>query len=139
MNMRRKVEIMWPDFNTRVFVELFEEENPEVCNRLLESLPIQTYFIASMSAGEMLKAPIPFVFPPVPEKNLAFVPSESSGMVFGMSNSLVIKYGIVVEPFRLPRIGKIREEELEKLKSCAIRLRDAFFFTKDLNKAILKV
>ena len=135
--MHRKIKIEWPDFSIRIFVELFEEEM-ELCNRLWESLPFETFFMASMSAGEMLKAPIPFTFPPVPEEKLVFVPSEPPGMVFGMSNSLIVKYGIIVEPFRLPRIGKIPEEELEKLKSCAVRIRDAYFFTKELNKAILK-
>lgn len=94
--------------------------------------------MASMSAGEMLKAPIPFTFPPVSEEKLVFVPSEPPGMVFGMPNSLIIKYGIIVEPFRLPRIGKIQEKDIEKLKSCAVRIRDAYFFTKELNKAIFK-
>ncbi len=47
-------------------------------------------------------------------------------------------YGTVVEPFRLPRIAKVLEEELDKLRNVAVKLRDAYFYTKEINIATLR-
>jgi hypothetical protein len=52
--------------------------------------------------------------------------------------SLLLKYGMTVEPFRIPRIARVPEEELDKLRNAATRLRDAYFFTKEINIATFR-
>jgi hypothetical protein len=38
----------------------------------------------------------------------------------------------------IPRIARVPEEELDKLRNAATRLRDAYFFTKEINIATFR-
>ena len=137
--MSRKFEIEWPDFGITVPVDLFDEENPELCEAFWQSLPFQTIFAASMSAGEMFKIPIRRALPQAPPEKLRFFPEEPAGTLFLLNvGSLLLKYGTVAEPFMIPRIARVPEGELDKLRSAAIRLRDAYFFTKEINIATFR-
>lgn len=137
--MARIFEIEWPDFNVTVCAELLEEENPELCEAFWKGLPFKTIFAASMSAGYMFKVPIPYSLPmPKPEKRVLIV-QEAPGTVFAFSNNeLMFKYGPIVEPFMIPRLARIPEGELIKLKDVAAELSDAYFFTKVINMATMK-
>jgi hypothetical protein len=133
----RKVQVEWPDFPVAIKFDLLDEENPKLCQRFWESLPFETVFAASMSAGEMFKVPIPFKLPDAPSDKLVFFPEQADGTILALGrNGLLVKYGRVAEPFRLPRIGNIPESGLGRLREVAIKLRDAYFFTKVVNKAI---
>jgi len=137
--MARKFEIEWADFGITVTMELLDEENPELCEAFWQSLPFQTIFAASMSAGEMFKIPIRRALPPAPPEKLRFFPEEPPGTLFLLNvGSLLLKYGTVAEPFRIPRIARVPDEELNKLRNAATKLRDAYFFTKEINIATFK-
>ena len=137
--MSRIFEIEWTDFNTTVPVELADDENPEVCEAFWQALPFQTIFAASMSAGEMLKIPIPVTLPRGAPDKLRLFPEIPPGSIIsiGMS-SLLLKYGTVAEPFNSPIVGRIADEDLDRLRNVAIKLRDAYFFTKAVNVATLR-
>ncbi len=106
--MSRKFEIEWPDFGVVVSVDLLDDENPELCEEFWQGLPFQTIFAGSMSAGEMLKIPVPFPMNLAPKEKLVFFPEQPPGTVVSMGwGGLLLKYGTVVEPFRLPRIAKV--------------------------------
>ena len=138
--MYRKIEVEWPDFGVMVTIGLLDDENPKLCDRFWQALPFETVFMLSMSAGGIFKVPIPLTLSSALEEKLAFLPDEPVGTVVSFSGlaCLFIKYGTVVEPFRVPRIGRILGEDLEKLRGVAMRIRDAYFFTKDTNIATLK-
>ena len=137
--MSRKFEVGWADFGITVTMELLDEENPELCEAFWQSLPFQTIFAASMSAGEMFKIPIRRALPLAPPEKLRFFPEEPPGTLFSLNvGSLLLKYGTVVEPFRIPRIARVPKEELDKLRNAAIKLRDAYFFTKEINIATFR-
>ncbi len=137
--MSRKFEIEWPDFEVTVTVDLLDEENPELCEVFWQSLPFQTIFAASMSAGEMFKIPIRRALPPAPPEKLRLFPEEPPGTLFLLNvGSLLLKYGTVAEPFMMPRIARVPEEELDKLRNAATKLRDAYFFTKEINIATFR-
>ena len=53
-------------------------------------------------------------------------------------SSLLLKYGTVAEPFNSPIVGRIAEADLDRLRSVAMKLRDAYFFTKAVNVATLR-
>jgi len=137
--MKRTLEIKWPDFNVAVHAELLEDENPDMCEAFWQGLPCTTIFAASMSAGYIFKVPISFMLPmPGMEKRI-LISDESPGTIFALSNNeLIIGYGTVVEPFMLPRIARIPGSELVKLKEVAVKLDDAYFYTKELHKATLR-
>jgi len=137
--LSRKVEIEWPDFNTTVTADLLDEENPEICETFWQALPIQTIFAASMSAGEMLKIPIPITLPEAPPEKCVLFTDQPPGTVisYGMG-VLLLRYGTVAEPFMKPRVMMIPKEEQDKLWNVARRLRDAYFFTKEVNVATLR-
>jgi len=137
--MARKFEIEWPDFGVTIPVNLLDEENPQICEAFWQSLPFQTIFAASMSAGEMFKIPIPRTLPSAtPEKSVLFS-EDISGTISSLGmGSLLLKYGMVVEPFRIPRIARVPEEELDKLRNVAEKLREAYFFTKKIYIATLR-
>ena len=136
--MSRQFEIEWPDFNVTVTVDLLDE-NPQICDDLWQALPINAILMATASAGELFKVPIPFTPSLVPEEKLEFLPDEPVGSVTSTDGAyLLMKYGTVVEPLRVPSIGIIREGELEKLRSLATKLRDAFLFTKEITVATLR-
>lgn len=137
--MPREIEIEWSDFGVAISVELLDEENPEICEAFWQCLPFQTILAASMSAGEMFKIPIPVTLPGAPQEKLVLFPDEPLGSIISLGmGSLLLKYGTVVEPFRVPRLARVPQEELEKLRNVAIKLRDAYFFTKEVNIATLR-
>jgi len=137
--MARKFEVEWADFGITVTMELLDEENPELCEAFWQSLPFQTIFAASMSAGEMFKIPIRRALPPAPPEKLRFFPEEPPGTLFSLGmGSLLLKYGNVAEPFRIPVIARVPKEGLDKLRNAATKLRDAYFFTKEINIATFR-
>jgi len=124
----------WPDFGVILSADLMDSENPQLCDRFWQGLPFTTIFAASMSAGEMFKIPIPVILPrPQRDKFVLFAEEPPGTMVSLGTGSLLLKYGIVVEPFRLPRLAVIPPAELDKLRNVALKLRDAYFFTKEIN------
>lgn len=137
--MSRQFEIEWPDFGVTIAVDLLDEENPQICEEFWQSLPFQTIFAASMSAGEMFKIPIPRTLPDAPPEKRVLFPEDPPGTIFSLGmGSLLLKYGMVAEPFRIPRIARVPEEELDKLRNVAQKLREAYFFTKEINIATLR-
>lgn len=137
--MSRKIEMEWPDFGVTVSAELLDEENPELCEAFWQCLPFQTIFAGSMSAGEMLKIPVPVTLPGAPQEKLVLLPEQTPGTIISLGmGSLLLKYGTVAEPFMVPRLARVPQEELDKLRSVAIKLRDAYFFTKEVNVATLR-
>ena len=137
--MSRKFEVEWADFDITVTMELLDEENPELCEAFWQSLPFQTIFAASMSAGEMFEIPIRRALPQAPPEKLRLFPEEPTGTLFLLNvGSLLLNYGTVAEPFMIPRIARVPELELDKLRNVAVKLRDAYFFTKEINIATFK-
>lgn len=137
--MPREIEIEWSDFGVAIFAELFDEENPELCEAFWQCLPFQTVFAASMSSGEMLKISVPVILPNTPHEKLVLLPEQPPGIIISLGMaSLLLKYGTVVEPFRVPRLARVPREELDKLRDVTIKLRDAYFFTKEINIATLR-
>ncbi len=139
--MSRKFEIEWPDFNVTVTAELRDDENPGLCEELWQALPFDTVFMHTMSPGELFKVSIPLTLSSAPAEKLVLLPDQPPGSVTSSANGvhLFVKYGTVVEPLRLPRIAWIQEEDVKKLRSLAIeKLRDAYFFTKEVNVATLR-
>jgi hypothetical protein len=139
VNMGRVFEIYWPDFEVVVDAELFDDENPEMCDKFWDHLPFETIMAASMSAGEMFKIPVPFSLPmPTPDKMVLFPDQPPGTIVGGAMGSLLLRYGIVVEPFQLPRLALIPEAHLHRLKDISYKLRDAYFFSKETNFATFR-
>jgi len=138
--MSRIFEIVWPDFETVVECELLDEENPELCDEFWRGLPFTTIMAASMSAGEMLKIPVPMALGDgAPEKRV-FFPDQAPGTLLSLGwGSLILKYGVVAEPFRLPRLGRVLEKDLPALLGVVTKIREAYFFTKVVNKATFRV
>jgi hypothetical protein len=135
----RRFEMYWPDFGSVISVDLLDEENPGLCEEFWQRLPFKTLMTSSMSAGEMLKVPLTFTLSAVTDtQKLHFFPEAASGTIFSYSLGLLIKVGIVAEPFYIPRLGTMRPEELAKFKPIATRLREAYFFTKEVNFATLR-
>jgi len=129
----------WADFGVSIPVELLDEENPEICEQFWQALPFRTIFAASMSAGEMFKIPIPATLSGAPPEKLVLFPEEPPGTIIPrrMSN-LLLKYGTVAEPFMSPVLARVPPEALGKLRDVAQKLRDAYFFTKEVNIATLR-
>jgi len=137
--MGRIFEIVWPDFDLAVAAELFDTENPELCDYFWSHLPFETVFAASMSAGEMFKVPIPFTIPKTPSKTLYRFPDLPPGsIVHGGFGGLLLRYGVVVEPFVVPRLAQIPDADVTKLRDVAYKLRDAYFFSKEINFATFR-
>jgi len=138
--MSRQIEVEWSDFKAAITADLLEDENPELCEAFWQRLPFRTIFAASMSAGEMFKVPIPFILPDPPAERLVHFPDQAPGTILSLSmmSSLLVKYGTVAEPFKLARLARIVPEDLDRFKVVAIKLRDAYFFTKEVNLATFK-
>jgi hypothetical protein len=132
--MGRIFEAYWPDFNLGVDAELFDDECPEMCNKFWSRLPFETVMAASMSAGEMFKVPIPFTMPMPSKDKFVLFPDQPPGTFVYISNygSLLLRYDRVEEPFVSPRLAMIPQEQIPQLKEVAYKLRDAYFFTKDI-------
>jgi len=137
--MGRIFEIYWPDFDTVVDAELFDDENPELCDQFWNHLPFETVMAASMSAGEMFKIPVPFSLPMVaPDKMVLFSEQPPGTIVGGAMGSLLLRYGIMVEPFQLPLLARIPDAHIPRLKGISYKLRDAYFFSKEVNFATFR-
>ena len=133
--MARQFEMYWPDFEAIIPGELADAENPKLCEEFWQGLPFQTIFAASMSAGEMFKVPIAFPLTPVLDKDkLLFFPDVPPGTILSMGSlGLLLKYGVVAEPFRMPRLAQIPASHLDRFRNVAMKLKEAYFFTKEVN------
>jgi hypothetical protein len=139
--MTRIIEIEWSDLHVSLQATLLEDENPELCEAFWNGLPVKTLFAASMSAGEVFKVPLPFPLPLVAPEKMLPVPDQPVGTIIalvGVGSGLLVKYGVIVEPWRLPVIGRIVDSDIQKLCTVAVKLRDAYFFSKEINMAIIK-
>jgi hypothetical protein len=137
--LSRIFQIEWPDFKTAVRVELAENENPGLCHEFWNNLPFRTIFAASMSAGEMLKVPLPKMLKTPIEGPLHLFPDEPVGSLLYLGTlGMLLRWGKVVEPFRLARLGLTVKDDLPKLAEVAVKLTDAYFFTKAINFATFK-
>jgi hypothetical protein len=122
-----------------VRVELAETENPKLCAEFWAALPFRTILAASMSAGEMLKVPLPRMLNAPTEGPLRLFPDEPVGTLLYIGTlGMLLRWGKVVEPFRMARLGMVIKEDLPKLAEVAVKLTDAYFFTKVLNFANFK-
>ena len=136
----RQFEMEWPDFGTTIRASLLEQENPEVCKAFVDLLPFTTIFAASMSAGEMFKVPVPSMLPDVDIDRLVPLPEEPEGSIFSLGyGSLLVKYGICVEPFQLARVATVEPDDLGVFQSISSKLADAYFFTKDINHVTFRM
>lgn len=134
--MTRIVNIEWPDFKTVVSFKLLDEENPDLCEVFWKGLPFETVFNASMSGGEMYKVPVPYRLSSAGPFKTGFFPEQPPGTIVVVGGSLLVKYGTVIEPFRLPLLGRIPEADLSRLLQITDPLREAYWFTKVINKAV---
>jgi hypothetical protein len=116
-----------------------DQDFPKICDEIWNGLPFDTIFAASMSAGEMLKIPCPFNISMVTNTSkLALFPTLPLGTIVSLGvGGLMVKYGIVAEPFQMPVVARIKETDISKLREAAIRIRDAYFFSKAINIARL--
>ena len=137
--MSRTFTIEWPDFKTAIEVNLAEDENPKLCAEFLNIMPFKTIMAASMSAGEMFKVPLPKMLMSPQEGKQRFFPDEPVGSILYMGTlGMLIRWGKVVEPFQLVRLGLVAPKDLGKLAAVAVKLTDAYFFTKQINFAHFK-
>jgi len=134
----RKIEISWQDFGVAITVELMDEESPDICQELWRILPFQTFFVASMSAGEMYKIPLPVTLHSAPEKQVPFNQEPPGTLFYSGMPQLYLSYGTVVSPIPVSRVGRVSPEELATLrKNVVAKLSEAYFFTKQVNIATL--
>ena len=136
----RYFEFYWPDFNVAVPVRLQDDKFPDECEAFWKGLPYKTVFCASMSAGEMFKIPFSKPIPPTPPEKTVFYPEQPIGTMIYLSwvGSMLLKYGTVAEPFRGPVIGLVDKEHIPTLLQVSMKLRDAYFFTKEVNLAEIR-
>ena len=135
--MARSVTIEWPDFNARVRLALLDDENPVQCAAFWDALPFETLLADSMSGGQLFKIPLDINLPPPgPAVKPVLFREQPSGTLVSLGTTLLLKYGTVTEPFRLPKIGMMDDSELNKFVPVASKLREAYFFTKVINRAI---
>jgi hypothetical protein len=134
--MARKFLVEWPDFKTSLECLLLDDENPKLCDAFWNGLPFETILAASMSAGEMFKVPVPMKLPISPQDTRVFFPEQLPGTFLALGlGSTLLKYGEVAEPFRLPRFARVLEKDLPHFQFVVPKLREAYFFTKVVNKA----
>jgi hypothetical protein len=114
--LTRTFQIEWTDFKTVVRVELAENENPRLCQEFWDTLPFKTILAASMSAGEMLKVPLPRMLNAPTEGPLHLFPDEPVGTLLYIGTlGMLLRWGKVVEPFRMARLGLVVKDDLPKL------------------------
>lgn len=132
----KRFEVYWADFDFRMRVRLLEDENPVLCAEFWRMLPFKAIFAASMSAGEMFKVAVPRSFSPVPPEKCVMLPNEPDGTIVAYgASSLLVKYGVIAEPFISPRLAIIETSDIPSFRQLAVKLRDAYFFTKVINVA----
>ncbi|MCX8126006.1 MAG: DUF3830 family protein [Dehalococcoidia bacterium] len=135
----KRFEMYWADFDVTIRAQLLEDDNPTNCAEFWRMLPFKAIFAASMSAGEMFKVPVPRSFSPQPPEKRVFLPQEPDGTIVAYgSSSLLIKYGVIAEPFLCPKLALINQTDLASFRHLAIALRDAYFFTKVIHIAQLR-
>ncbi len=131
--MARRFTMEWPDLKTKITAELKDADHPAICDAFWNRLPFKTIFAASMSAGEMFKVPVPFILPLAPPEKCAFFPDVPPGSIVVLPyGGIMLKYGICAEPFRLPLFATVLAEDMPSLYTVSIKLRDAYFFTKEI-------
>jgi len=88
-----------------------------------------------MSAAEMFKIRIAFTLTRAVDRDkLLFFPEMAPSTILSMGGlGLLLKHGVVAEPFRLPRLAWIPPRHLDRFKAVAVKLKEAYFLTKEVN------
>ena len=134
--MARTVTIEWPDFKTTVPLSLLDDQSPRLCEALWNSLPFETKFVASMSGGQMFKVPLPLCLPDDPSAKRVLFPDQPPGSVVAVGTILLVKFGAVIEPFRVPLIGVISDAGLSRLAEVQDKLFEDYWVTKAIHRAV---
>lgn len=129
--MPKMIEIEYPDLGIVMTATLWEDKNQKLCKLLWDNLPIETIQSHALASGEQVFAPIKIRA----VETGAYFELESKqepGKIFMYTQSYSIigwNYGPVTEPAPSAVIGRIREEDLEKLKLAGRAAWDANFMT----------
>lgn len=117
MGTPESIQISFPDLDINLSAKLLWDLNPELCQLLVDHLPIETIFSHTMSSGQGLYAPIRIVGNVSAKYDLlSEAPLGSVMLSTEVYKTLVMFYGEITEPLPGPRVAQVIDQSIADLK-----------------------
>lgn len=130
----RKIRLTWQPLGITVDAWLAVNENPELCNDLIQALPFAVVQDHAVVSGESMYAwtPIVSTAPVHVKERQCDAPIGRLRYSQGTGNKLILQYGEVTEDIATPVLGEVVPEHTERLAEVGRRVLESTFETKEL-------
>jgi hypothetical protein len=130
--MSRKIWISWPEIDVRVSATLADEQNPELCDEFVRSLPfgiVQSHPVVSGSSVTMWlpylsKAPVSV------SESIVDAPRGRIRLSQATGSKLSIQYGVGLEPAKQAVLGIVDEEYVDVILQVGREVWENLFWRK---------
>jgi hypothetical protein len=138
-DMTREIEIDHPDLGTKIVARVLDDKNPEVCNQIWNSLPIETVWTHCGVTGQLLYCSAPIIVSK-PAKYMVNIKDLSAGVVtiLGGYGGFALIYGAVDEPLLTIPWAQVKDEDLNKLEKPGNAVWESMISTKEPIRVVFK-
>lgn len=133
----RKICMETPALNSRILIDLLEEENPELVDEVWGELPFTCVWEHAMVSDKSIYCWVPMISLSPSRKVLLHTEAPVGCVQYSQrtGNKLLFKYGPLNEDLGAPVIGTVSQEYLPELE----RLGEEIWNNYYLNKEIIQV
>lgn len=133
--MARKLEIEWPDLETKITATLLWKDAPRICEAVWKALPFESILVHAMISGQMLYNPTKIRIPHIIENVKSLHVLEPGSITFSpvLASNIVIAYGIITEPMDQCWFAKTNDSDIDKLKRVGVLVWENMMQKADLH------
>lgn len=134
------LSIRFPGLGITLRAKLLWEENPKVCELLLDNLPIETIYSHTMASGQGMYAPARIVgYVKAKQVLLTDLPHGTLTLSTGDYKALGMFYGEITEPLPgWPPVARVVEEDMPDLLRVGREVWIATYMTHDPVRVIFE-
>lgn len=129
----RKIRMTWEPIGITVDAYLAVNENPELCNDIIQALPFSTVQDHAVVSGESMYAwaPVVSTAPVHVRERQCDAPVGRIRFSQGTGNKIIVQYGDVTEDIATPVLGEIIPEHADRLPAVGKAVLESTFGTKE--------
>ncbi len=130
----RKIRMTWEPLGISVDAYLAVNENPELCNDIIQALPFAIIQDHAVVSGESMYAwaPVVSTAPVHVKERQCDAPQGRIRYSQGTGNKIIVQYGDVTEDIATPVLGEIVPEHVDRLAEVGRQVLKSTFDTKEL-------
>lgn len=133
INNGRKIRLTWQPLGIAVDAMLATEENPELCNDLIQALPFTVIQDHAVVSGQSMYAWTPLIStaPVHVKERQCDAPIGRIRFSQGTGQKIIVQYGEVTEDIATPVLGEVLPQFAAQLEEVGRRVWESTFDTKE--------